>query len=144
MAKSFRPAEGRAKVDPELPVELEESLSELTRELSGQIRTVGTKLHEDAVKSASRQVSEITREYKELQEQTEAELKDAAKIIEELEAKNFDLQNNLDLAIRARDTALAKAEEDREKFISMEAKMREMVGIEEVIKRLTALEDRSK
>jgi hypothetical protein len=57
----------------ELPVELEESLNELGSALVDQLRSLAIKLHGTSVKSADRQVAEITRQYKELEEQTKAE-----------------------------------------------------------------------
>jgi len=124
----------------DLPVELEDILEQVSKILSAQIRSMSIKLNEIAVRSASRQVADITREYKELKDQTEAELKDAASIIEELENKNLELSRNLEAEIEAKETAIGRAEADREKAIALEARMKGMSGIEEIVNRLTALE----
>ena len=124
----------------DLPVELEDVLEQASKVLSAQIRSMTVKLNEIAVKSASRQVADFTREYKEFKDQTEAELRDAASIIDELENKNLELDRNLKAAVEAKENALVKAEADREKAIFLEARMKEMSRIEELVNRLNALE----
>ncbi|PTB92428.1 hypothetical protein C9974_12705 [Marinobacter sp. B9-2] len=126
----------------DLPIELEETLDKVGNVLSAQIRSMSVKLNEVAVKSATRQVADITREYKELKDQTDAELRDAAAIIEELENQVVELDRKLKTAIDGRDDALERAEKDRERAISLDARMKEMAGIEEVVRRLRVLEEK--
>lgn len=126
----------------DLPIELEETLEQIGKVLSAQIRSMSVKLNEVAVKSATRQVADVTREYKELKDQTDAELKDAAAIIEELESQIVELERALKTAIDGRDDALDRAEKDRDMVISLEARMKEMAGIEEVVRRLRVLEEK--
>lgn len=128
----------------DLPIELEETLDKICKALSAQIRSMSINLNEVAVKSATRQVADITREYNELKEQNEAELKDATTIIEELERKNLELENALQVANQSREKALERAEKEREKAISMEARMNEMAGIEDIMNWLRTLEENPK
>jgi len=124
----------------DLPIELEETLDKVCKVLSAQIRSMSVNLNAIAVKSATRQVADITREYKELKDQTVAELNDAAEIIEDLENKNLALSRNLEAALEEKESALVKAEADRERAISLEARMKELSGIEELVRRLSILE----
>lgn len=125
-----------------LPVELDESLGELGDALQKQLRSVATELYRNAVKVAERQVMEITRQYKDLEEQTAAELQDAASIIDALEERLRTLEREHQSAIEAKDQANREAEQARTQAFQAETKMQEMGKVDVLLSRIEALENR--
>ena len=128
--------------DTELPAELEESLNSASKTLLNHLRSMAVQIHQAATKVAERQVAEITRQYKELEEQTDAELKDAAIIIEKRESEIVDLKYNLTITEEKLDSARRDAEQHEKKAFQLQTKLDEMKGMESLIARLEALEAR--
>jgi len=128
--------------DTELPAELEESLNSASKTLLNHLRSMALQIHQAATKVAERQVAEITRQYKELEEQTDAELKDAAIIIEKRESEIADLKYNLAITEEKLDSARRDAEQHEKKAFQLQTKLDEMKGMESLIARLEALEAR--
>lgn len=89
---------------------------------------------------AERQVAEANREYKHLEEQTNAELKDAAIIIEKRESEIADLKESLAITEEKLASACRDADQHEKKVFQLEAKLDEMKGIEDFMARLEALE----
>ena len=129
--------------DTELPAELEESLNSASKTLLNHLRSMAVQIHQAATKVAERQVAEITRQYKELEEQTEAELKVAAIIIEKRESEIVDLKYNLTITEEKLDSARRDAEQHEKKAFQLQTKLDEMKGVESLITRLEALEERA-
>jgi len=129
--------------DTELPAELEESLNSASKTLLNHLRSMAVQIHQAATKVAERQVAEITRQYKELEEQTDAELKDAAIIIEKRESEIVDLKYNLTITEEKLDSARRDAEQHEKKAFQLQTKLDEMKGVESLITRLEALEERA-
>ncbi|OLF83789.1 hypothetical protein AWH63_20050 [Marinobacter sp. C18] len=92
---------------------------------------------------AERQVAEITRQYKELEEQTDAELKDAAIIIEKRESEIVDLKYRLAITEEKLDSARRDAEQHEKEAFRLQTKLGEMKGVESLIARLEALEEKA-
>lgn len=128
---------GQGDVEPanscELPVEMEDSLQQLVDEFGGQIRAMADRLNTHAVKAAERQVAEVTREYQELKEQSEAEQQDASLIITELE-EQLGTQTERYEAMREH------AEKEHSRAIKLEAQVSEMANAEKIFERISALE----
>jgi len=103
----------------DLPVEMDEALDKLTGELGSQIRGMAVNLNSHAVKAAERQVAEVSREYRELSEQSDEELRDASLIISESEEKLKDMTAKHE-AMRV------QAERERSKALKLEAQVNEM------------------
>jgi len=131
------------RIDSELPVELEEALSAATQTLFNQLRSMALNFHQTATKTADRQVAEVLRQLKELEEQTEAELKDAGVIIEKLESEKLEVEQHLVQSQRKLDEARKDAERHEKKAFQLETKLKEMKGVEDLIKRLEALEEKA-
>ncbi|ROQ48435.1 plasmid replication DNA-binding protein KfrA [Marinobacter sp. 3-2] len=133
----WRNQNGHGDVEPasssELPVEMEDALQQLIEEFGSQIRKIADRLNTHAVKSAERQVAEVTREYQELKEQSEAEQKDASSIISELEEQ---LRNQTERF----DAMREHAEREHAKAIKLEAQISEMANAEKIFERISALE----
>ncbi|WP_273205193.1 DNA-binding protein [Marinobacter subterrani] len=129
--------------ETELPVELEESLNSASQTLLKHLRSMAAQIYQAATKVAERQVAEITRQYKELEEQTDAELKDAAIIIEKRESEIVDLKYSLAITEEKLNSARDDAEQHEKKAFKLQAKLDEMKGVETLIMRLEALEKRA-
>lgn len=129
--------------ETELPAELEESLSRASQTLLNHLRSMAVQIHQAATKVAERQVAEITRQFKELEEQTDAELKDAALIIEKRESEIVDLKYSLAITEEKLDTARRDAEQHEREAFQLQTKLDEMKGVESLITRLEALEERA-
>lgn len=132
-----------AATETELPAELEESVNSASQTLLTHLRSITVSIHQSATKVAERQVSEITRQYKELEEQTEAELKDAGVIIEKLESEKLQLEDRLEQSQGRLEEALKDSEHHERKAFQLETKLKEMKGVEDLIKRLEALEQKA-
>ncbi|MAK48707.1 DNA-binding protein [Marinobacter sp.] len=132
-----------AATETELPAELEESVNSASQTLLTHLRSITVSIHQSATKVAERQVSEITRQYKELEEQTEAELKDAGVIIEKLESEKLQLEDRLEQSQGRLEKALKDSEHHERKAFQLETKLKEMKGVEDLIKRLEALEQKA-
>tara|TARA_Y100000589_G_scaffold222707_1_gene210227 strand:- start:3568 stop:3909 length:342 start_codon:yes stop_codon:yes gene_type:complete len=104
---------------------------------------MAVQIHQAATKVAERQVAEITRQYKELEEQTDAELKDAAIIIEKRESEIVDLKYNLAITEEKLDSALRDSERHEREAFKLQTKLDEMRGVESLIMRVEALEERA-
>jgi hypothetical protein len=131
------------RIESELPVELEDALSAATQTLFNQLRSMALNFHQTATKTADRQVAEVLRQFKELEEQTEAELKDAGVIIEKLESEKLEVEQRLVQSQRKLDEASRDAERHEKKAFQLETKLNEMKGVEDLIKRLEALEEKA-
>ena len=131
------------RIESELPVELEDALSAATQTLFNQLRSMALNFHQTATKTADRQVAEVLRQLKELEEQTEAELKDAGVIIEKLESEKLEVEQHLVQSQRKLDEARKDAERHEKKAFQLETKLKEMKGVEDLIKRLEALEEKA-
>jgi hypothetical protein len=129
--------------ETELPAELEESLNSASQTLLNHLRSMAVSIHKTATKVAERQVTEIARQFKELEKQTEAELKDAGVIIEKLESEKADSSYNLAIAEANFDSAREEANKYEKKAFQLETKLQEMKGVESLIKRLEALEEKA-
>ncbi|PPI82988.1 hypothetical protein KEHDKFFH_17020 [Marinobacter maroccanus] len=129
--------------DTELPPEIEELLDSAGQTLLSQLRSVTASIHQAATKNADRRVAEITRQLKELEEQTDAELKDAGIVIEKLESESGELQQELTKTEEKLASALEEAKKYEMKAFQLETQLNEMKGVEELIKRLEALEQRA-
>ncbi|WP_339666600.1 DNA-binding protein [uncultured Marinobacter sp.] len=129
--------------DTELPAELEESLNSASQTLLNHLRSMAVQIHQAATKVAERQVAEITRQYKELEEQTDAELKDAAIIIEKRESEIVDLKYRLAITEEKLDSARRDAEQHEKEAFRLQTKLGEMKGVESLIARLEALEEKA-
>jgi chromosome segregation ATPase len=133
----------KAMPETELPAELEESLNSVSQTLDNHLRSMTVSIHQVATKVAQRQVTEITRQFKELEEQTEAELKDAGVSINKLESEKIDLRYNLALTEGKLSSALEEADKHEKNAFQLETKLKEMKGFESLIMRLEALEERA-
>lgn len=78
-----------AQISPvaELPVEVAEEMSAVTRELTDRLTKLAVELNDKTVKASERRVSEVVRAAGEQREQAERELVDAALTVDELESK---------------------------------------------------------
>jgi len=132
-----------AMPETELPAELEESLTNVNQALLNHLRSMAVSIHKTGTKVAERQVTEITRQFKALEEQTEAELKDAGVIIEKLESEKTDFRYNLAIAEENFNSAREEANKHEKKAFQLETKLQEMKGVESLIKRLEALEEKA-
>lgn len=130
-----------AMPETDLPAELEESLNNASQTLLSHLRSIAVTIHQASTKVAERQVSEMTRQYKELEEQTEAELKDAEVIIKKLESETTDLKHNLAITEEKLQSAREEADKQERKAFQLEAKLQEMKGVESLIERIKALEE---
>lgn len=71
----------------ELPIEVAEAMTAVTKELTDRLATLAVELNDKAVKAAERRVTEVVRAAGEQREQAERELADAAQTVDELELK---------------------------------------------------------
>lgn len=71
----------------ELPVEVAEEVSAVTKSLTDRLAAFAVDLNDKAVKSASRRVAEVLRTAGEQREQAERELVDAAQTVDDLESR---------------------------------------------------------
>ncbi len=113
----------------ELPPELEELLGGAGQALITHLRSITVSIHQSARKAADRQVAEMTRQFKELEEQTEAELKDAGVIIEKLESEKNDLGHNLTKAKEEIESAREEANQHERKAFQLETHLKEVKGV---------------
>lgn len=79
----------------DLPVEVEETLNEMTSSFLEQVRHLALNLNNRAVKTAERRVADVMRTTQDQQEQAEAELRDAAETVDDLESHLAALQEEL-------------------------------------------------
>ncbi len=77
------------------------------------------------------------------EEQTDAELKDAAIIIEKRESEIVDLKYNLAITEEKLDSALRDSERHEREAFKLQTKLDEMRGVESLIMRVEALEERA-
>ncbi|MGM0769944.1 MAG: DNA-binding protein [Pseudomonadota bacterium] len=131
--------------DLRLPAELEDLVTELERKLIDHLRPLTVQIYEGALKAAQRQVSETSRELKQLQSDIEAEIQDAKTIIEELEQRLTDTTQQLQESTEE----LKQSQEARYQFerqaiaLGAEVKqLRENSTYEELMKRIIALESK--
>ena len=82
---------------------------------------------------SERQVAEITRQFKELEEQTNAELRDAAIIIEKRESEIADLKYSLAITEEKLDSSRRNSEQHEKKAFQLQTKLDEMKGMESFI-----------
>ncbi len=75
-----------------MPVEVEDLLKQVTSDLANQINALVVQLNTMAIKTAERRVAEVMAGARETQEQADAELRDAAATVEDLESKLDGLQ----------------------------------------------------
>ncbi|MAM85821.1 MAG: hypothetical protein CME36_00745 [unclassified Hahellaceae] len=129
--------------ETELPAELEESLNSASQTLLNHLRSMAVRIHQAATKVAERQVAEITRQFKELEEQTNAELRDAAIIIEKRESEIADLKYSLAITEEKLDSARRDAEQHEKEAFQLQTKLDEMKGVESLITRIEALEEKA-
>jgi chromosome segregation ATPase len=129
--------------ETELPPELEELLSSTSQSLLTHLRSITVSIHQSATKAADRQVAEITRQFKELEEQTEAELKDAEVIIEKLESDKNTLRCNLAKTEEYLESARKEVSHYERKVFELETQLKEMKSVEGLIQRLEALEKKA-
>lgn len=131
--------------DLRLPAELEDLVTELESNLIEQVRPLTVQLYEGALKAAQRQVSETSRELKQLRSEIEAEILDANTIIEDLEQRLAETTQRLHESAEE----LKQSHEARYQFerqaITLEAEvnqLRENSTYEELMKRIIALESK--
>lgn len=72
----------------ELPVDVSEKLEDVLIQLNEQVREMANQVNHVAVTTSERRVAEAVREARERQESAEAELKDAAVAVDQLEEKS--------------------------------------------------------
>lgn len=89
----------------DLPVEVEEALSEMTTGFLEQIRALAQNLNRRAVQTAERRVADVMKTAQEQQERAEAEVGDAAETVEDLEERLNTLQAQLQDVAGERDRA---------------------------------------
>jgi len=132
--------------DLRLPAELEDLVTELESKLIDHLRPLTVQIYEGALKAAQRQVSETSRELKQLQSDVEAEIQDAKTIIEELEQRLTDITGQLQgSAAELKQSQEASYQFERQ-AIALEAEvkqLRENSTYEELMKRIIALESKS-
>jgi len=131
--------------DLRLPAELEDLVTELESNLIEQVRPLTVQLYEGALKAAQRQVSETSRELKQLRSEIEAEILDANTIIEDLEQRLAETTQRLHESAEE----LKQSHEARYQFerqaITLEAEvnqLRENSTYEELMKRIIVLESK--
>lgn len=125
-----------AQISPvaELPVEVAEEMSAVTRELTDRLTKLAVELNDKTVKASERRVSEVVRAAGEQREQAERELVDAALTVDELESKLESAQaelvrsgqviEGLNRQSQAQEVELAQL---RERLASMEQHARTLV-----------------
>lgn len=125
-----------AQISPvaELPVEVAEEMSAVTRELTDRLTKLAVELNDKTVKASERRVSEVVRAAGEQREQAERELVDAALTVDELESKLESAQaelvrsgqviEGLNRQSQAQEVELAQL---RERLVSMEQHARALV-----------------
>jgi len=129
--------------DLRLPAELEDLVAELENNLVEQVRPLAVQLYDGALKAAQKQVSETSRELKQLKSEIEAEILDANTIIEELEQRLEDTTQRLqESAAELKQSQEARHQFERQAFtLEAEVKqLRENSSYEELMKRIIALE----
>ncbi|MBK1851116.1 DNA-binding protein [Marinobacter sp. 1-4A] len=133
--------------DLRLPAELEDLVTELENNLIEQVRPLTVQLYEGALKAAQRQVSETSRELKQLRSEMEAEILDASTIIEELEQRLAETTQRLqESAVELKQVDKARYQFERQ-AITLEAEVRQLrenSTYEELMKRILALESKGK
>jgi chromosome segregation ATPase len=131
--------------DLRLPAELEDLVTELESKLIDHLRPLTVQIYEGALKAAQRQVSETSRELKQLQSEVEAEIQYAKTIIEELEQRLTDTTNQLqESTLELKQSQEASYQFEREAIaLGAEVKqLRENSTYEELMKRIIALESK--
>jgi chromosome segregation ATPase len=129
--------------ETELPLEIEELLSSTGQTLLSNLRSTTASINLSATKIADRQVAEVSRQLKELEEQTDAELNDAEVIIKKLESEAENLRKKLTTAQDDLEFVREEAKKHEREAFKLETRLKEMTGVEELIKRLEALEERA-
>jgi len=81
--------------DLRLPAELEDIVAELEKYLTEQVRPLTIRLYEGSLRAAQKQVSESSRELKQVKAAAEAEMTDANAIIDGLEQRLADTEHEL-------------------------------------------------
>ncbi|WP_303293475.1 hypothetical protein [Marinobacter sp. ST-43] len=119
--------------------------TQLESNLIEQVRPLTVQLYEGALKAAQRQVSETSRELKQLRSEIEAEILDANTIIEDLEQRLAETtQRLLESAEELKQSHEARYQFERQ-AITLEAEvnqLRENSTYEELMKRIIALESK--
>lgn len=130
--------------DLRLPAELEDIVAELEKYLTEQVRPLTNRLYEGSLRAAQKQVSESSRELKQVKAAAEAEMTDANAIIDGLEQRLADTEHELQ---KTKDE-LKLSQDDRDKYernaieLGAEVKhLRDNSTFEEMMKRIVALEN---
>ncbi len=120
-------SEQKAQPTAELPVEVAEEVSSVTKALTDRILALAVELNAKAVKAAELQVHVVARAAKEQREQAERELADASQTIDELETKL--------------DDALARGETQEKKLAEVQAlSQAQAVELAQLRERLDAMD----
>ena len=127
-------------LEADLPPETEELLNNTSQTLLSQLRSITSSIYHSATKAADRRVAEIARQLKELEEQTDAELKDAGIIITNMESETGELRQTLAKTEAQLEAARDEAKKHEREAFQLKTQIKEMRGVEELIKRLEALE----
>lgn len=127
-------------LEADLPPETEELLNNSSQTLLSQLRSITSSIYHSATKAADRRVAEIARQLKELEEQTDAELKDAGIIITNMESETGELRQTLAKTEAQLEAARDEAKKYEREAFQLKTQIKEMRGVEELIKRLEALE----
>tara|TARA_R110001583_G_scaffold42556_12_gene135419 strand:- start:1079 stop:1663 length:585 start_codon:yes stop_codon:yes gene_type:complete len=131
--------------DLRLPAELEDLVIELENKLVEQVRPLTIQLYEGALKAAQRQVSETSRELKNLRSEMEAEVLDANTIIEELEQRLVETTQQLQESaadLKQSDKARYQFERQAISFEAEVKQLRENSTYEELMRRIISLESK--
>lgn len=118
----------------ELPVEVDEALTQVTTALVDQIQALARKLNSTAVQTAERRIAEALATARDTQEQAEAELADAAATVDELEASVARLERETADQGEQLAAAARKAQDDARRLTQLErdlAVLREKLEHEE-------------
>ena len=123
--EEFRQSQEVVESQPvqDLPVEVEEALTEMTDSFLDQVRSLALNLNNRAVRTAERRVADVMKSAKEQQESAEAELIDAATAVDELESQAKALQDELDQTKRALNTANEENKTLGNRLVSLEKEL---------------------
>ncbi len=89
----------------ELPVEIAEQMTQVSRALVDKIHLIAIELNDKAVKASERRVAELVRTTSEQRQQAERELADASETVNDLEKQLDEKETEIELLTKRLDTA---------------------------------------